>query len=106
MIFVFVSRRSDYRKTAVSMLTLDIRVGRSCKRIITIPFKRRKKQELTQEQKRHNRELASFRVRVEHKIRQIKTFKIMSESYRKFQKKYALRMNIIAGLVNLKYAAS
>jgi hypothetical protein len=71
---------------------------------VTIPFKRRKKQELTLEQKRHNRELASFRIRVEHKIRQIKTFKIMSECYRNFQKKYGLRFNIIAGIVNCKYA--
>lgn len=71
---------------------------------VAIPFKRRKNQELTPEQKRHNRELASFRMRVEHKIRQIKTFKIMSECYRNFQKKYGMRFNIIAGIVNFKYA--
>lgn len=71
---------------------------------VIIPIKCRKKQELTSEQKRHNRELASFRIRVEHKIRQIKTFKIMSECYRNFQKKYGLRFNIIAGIVNYKYA--
>lgn len=71
---------------------------------VSLPFKRRKNRELTAEQKQHNQKLASFRVRVEHKIRQIKTFKIMSECYRNFQKKHNFRFNIIAGIVNLKYA--
>lgn len=44
----------------------------------------------------HNWELASFRMKVENKI--------MSETYRNFQKKHNLRFNIIAGIVNLKHA--
>lgn len=71
---------------------------------VTIPFKKRKKQALTKEQKRHNHRLSSFRVLVEHKIRQIKIFRIMSGCYRNFQKKYGMRFNIIAGIVNLKYS--
>lgn len=71
---------------------------------VTLPFKRKKNQPLTVEQKRHNRQLASFRIKVEHKIREIKLFKIMSETYRNFQKKHNLRFNIIAGIVNLKHA--
>jgi hypothetical protein len=63
---------------------------------VIIPIKRPKKQELTSEQKRHNRELASLRIRVEHKI--------MSRCYRNFQKKHELRFNIISGIVNYKYA--
>ncbi|WCR57594.1 MAG: hypothetical protein PG980_000066 [Wolbachia endosymbiont of Ctenocephalides felis wCfeJ] len=45
-----------------------------------------------------------FRMRVENKIREIKIFKIMSNVYRNFQKKYNLRFNIIAGIVNLKHS--
>lgn len=71
---------------------------------VTIPFKRRKDQPLTKEQKLHNHQLSSFRIRVEHKIRQIKIFRIMSGCYRNFQKKYGMRFNIIAGIVNFKYA--
>lgn len=71
---------------------------------VTLPFKRRKNKSLTDEQKEHNRKLSSIRIRVENKIREIKTFKIMSETYRNFQKKHNLRFNIIAGVVNLKHA--
>lgn len=71
---------------------------------VTLPFKRSKHQPLTAEQKEHNRQLASFRIRIEHKIREIKIFRIMSETYRNFQKKHNLRFNIIAGIVNLKHA--
>ena len=71
---------------------------------VTLPFKRRKNKPLTDEQKRHNKELAFIRTRVENKIREIKTFKIMSETYRNFQRKHNLRFNIIAGVVNLKHA--
>jgi len=71
---------------------------------VTLPFKRRKNKPLVDEQKEHNRKLASIRIRVENKIREIKTFKIMSETYRNFQRKHNLRLNIIAGVVNLKHA--
>lgn len=69
---------------------------------VTLPYKKSKGNPLTQEQKSHNRTLASFRMRIEHKIRQIKIFKIMAETYRNFQKKHNMRFNIIAGIVNLK----
>jgi hypothetical protein len=71
---------------------------------VIIPYKKSKKRSLTKQQKEHNRKLASIRMSVEHKIREIKVFKIMSEVYRNFQKKYNLRFNIIAGLVNFKHA--
>jgi len=71
---------------------------------VTLPFKRRKNKPLTEEQKKHNKRLSSIRIRVENKIREIKTFKIMSEVYRNFQRKHNLRFNIIAGVVNLKHA--
>jgi len=70
---------------------------------VTLPFKRQKGQRLTQEQKQHNRTLASFRMKIEHKFREIKIFKIMAETYRNFGKKHHLRFNIIAGIVNLKH---
>jgi IS5 family transposase len=71
---------------------------------VVIPYKKRKNRPLTKEQKEHNRKLASIRMKVEHKIREIKVFKIRSEVYRNFQKKYNLRFNIVSGLVNFKHA--
>ncbi|QOD38823.1 transposase family protein [Candidatus Wolbachia massiliensis] len=70
---------------------------------VVIPYKKYRKKLLTEEQKEHNRELASFRMRVENKIRELKIFKILSYVYRNFQKKYNMRFNIIAGLVNLRH---
>lgn len=69
---------------------------------VFLPYKRKKNQSLTDEQKAHNRNLSSFRMRIEHKIRQLKIFKILRETYRNFGKKHHLRFNIIAGIVNLK----
>jgi hypothetical protein len=43
-------------------------------------------------------------MKIEHKIREIKVFKIMSEVYRNFQRKYNLSFNIISGIVNFKHA--
>ena len=70
---------------------------------VKLPFKRYKSHPLTEEQKQYNQQQASFRMKVEHKIREIKVFKILSETYRNFQKKHHLRFNIIAGVINLRH---
>lgn len=67
-----------------------------------LPYKKPKKGSLTPEEKEYNRGLSSFRVRVENKIREIKIFKITSEKYRNKRRGYGLKMNIVAGLVNMK----
>ncbi len=70
---------------------------------VRLPFKRQKGQALTREQQQHNRKQASFRMKIEHKIRELKVFKILSETYRNFGKKHHLRFNVIAGIINLRY---
>lgn len=70
---------------------------------VVLPFKATKKNPLNKGQKKHNHDLASFRAMIENKIRDIKIFKILSYVYRNFQKKHNMRLNIIAGIVNLKY---
>ena len=69
---------------------------------VWLPFKKSKKRPLSSEQKQQNKALAQLRVKIEHKIAQLKTFKILADKYRNFQKKLNLRLNIIAGIVNLK----
>lgn len=69
---------------------------------VCIPIKKRKDRPLSKEDRSYNRKLASFRMRVEHAIRRIKVFKIMSCTYGNFQKKHNLVFNIIAGLVNMR----
>ena len=70
---------------------------------VMLPFKGKKGQPLTKEQKQHNRNLGSFPMRIEHKFSKIKIFKIMSDTYRNFGKKHHLRFNIMARIVNLKH---
>ena len=57
---------------------------------------------LTSEQKTANRELACQRIFVEHVIRKVKIFRILSERYRNRRKRFGLRFNLIASLYNLE----
>jgi hypothetical protein len=67
-----------------------------------IPKKKSKYHPLTVEQKAANRDLARQRIFVEHVIRKVKIFRILSERYRNRRKRFALRFNLIASLYNLE----
>lgn len=69
---------------------------------VVLPFKKSKKKHLTLEQIEHNKNLARVRCKIENKFAELKIFKILSSTYRNFQKKIHLRLNILAGVVNLK----
>ena len=66
------------------------------------PKKKSKLHPLTAEQKVANRELARRRIFVEHVIRKVKIFRILSERYRNRRKRFRLRFNLIASLYNLE----
>ena len=66
------------------------------------PKKKSKHHPLTAEQKAANRELARQRIFVEHVIRKVKIFRILSERYRNRRKRFGLRFNLIASLYNLE----
>jgi len=66
------------------------------------PKKKSKHQPLTFEQKAANRELARQRIFVEHVIRKVKVFRILSERYRNRRKRFGLRFNLIASLYNFE----
>ena len=68
------------------------------------PTKKPRKQALPPEEKQHNRALARLRVRVEHLIRRFKIFRIFSGRYRNRRKRFGLRLNLIAGLLNYELA--
>jgi hypothetical protein len=67
---------------------------------IGIPYKRSKKKSLTKEQLQHNHTICSSRMTVEHVIRELKIFRILSERYRNRRKRFGLRVNLIAALFN------
>ena len=65
-----------------------------------LPKKKSKKNPLTKEDKRTNRDLASKRVLNENVIGILKRFKIISDKYRNRRKRFGLRFNLIAGIYN------
>lgn len=68
------------------------------------PKKKTKKNPLTKEDKKNNRQLSSERVVNENVIGSIKRFKIVSDRYRNRRKRFGLRFNLIAGIHNMELA--
>jgi IS5 family transposase len=67
-----------------------------------IPKKKSKKNPLSQEDKKRNREISSERVLNENVIGMIKRFKIIADKYRNRRKRFGLRFNLIAGIYNFE----
>ncbi len=65
-----------------------------------LPKKRSKHHPLTKQERRYNREISRKRIFVEHAIRFVKRFRILSERYRNRRKRFALRFSLIAGICN------
>ena len=66
-----------------------------------IPHKSSKKHPISKEQKRENRQLAKQRICIEHVNRLMKIFLILKYPYRNKQKRFGLRVNLIAAIYNL-----
>lgn len=64
------------------------------------PVKKPKKGVLTDAQKQSNKEQRRERVCIEHTMRRLKVFKILSYRYRNHRKRFTLRFNLIAALLN------
>ncbi len=71
-----------------------------------VPKKKPRKGELTDLDKKRNRELARKRVVGEHINRRLKIFKILADRYRNRRKRFGLRFNLIAGLYNYELRLS
>ncbi|CAG5904446.1 mobile genetic element [Streptococcus pneumoniae] len=55
---------------------------------------------LTLEDKSYNHVLSKERIKVENIFAKVKTFKMFSTTYRNHRKRFGLRMNLIAGIIN------
>ena len=66
----------------------------------SLPRKRSKKHPLTKQERQENRAISSQRIFVEHTIRFVKRFRILSEPYRNRRRRFALRFSLIAGICN------
>lgn len=65
-----------------------------------IPHKKKKKEKLSKEQKKANRQLSQRRIVIEHIHRRLKIFRILSSRYRNRRRRFGLRLNLIAGIYN------
>ncbi|MDT6079787.1 IS5 family transposase [Streptococcus pneumoniae] len=64
------------------------------------PRKFSKLKPLTVEDKTYNHALSKERSKVENIFAKVKTFKMFSTTYRNHRKRFGLRMNLIAGIIN------
>ena len=64
------------------------------------PRKSSKLKPLTLEDKAYNHALSKERIKVENIFAKVKPFKIFSTTYRNRRKRFGLRMNLIAGIIN------
>ena len=65
-----------------------------------LPKKRSRKHSLTKQERRENRTISRQRIFVEHAIRFVKRFRILSGPYRNRRRRVALRFSLIAGICN------
>ena len=59
-----------------------------------------KNRPLSKQGRKDNREISKKRIFVEHAIRFVKRFRILSERYRNRRNRFALRFSLIAGICN------
>lgn len=67
---------------------------------IDIPYKKTRKSPLTKDERSYNHALSRFRVRVEHSIGRLKSFRILAERYRYPRDRYAVKISTVAGIIN------
>jgi hypothetical protein len=67
-----------------------------------LPFRKKRKSELSDEEKRHNRKHSKIRIIVEHTVSRIKKFGIMGTKFRNKLGRYDHASDIVSGLVNFR----
>ena len=67
-----------------------------------LPFKKKRKSELSDEEKKYNRKHSKLRVIVEHTVSRIKKFGIMGTKFRNKLGRYDHASDIVSGLINFR----
>lgn len=70
------------------------------------PTKKPRRRKLDKQECQHNRLLARLRVVAEHVNRKLKIFRILAERYRNRRRRFGLRFNLIAAIINYELALS
>lgn len=66
------------------------------------PTKKPAKSKLSKEERHYNQMLASLRIVAEHPNRRLKIWRILAERYRNRRRRFGLRFNLIAAIVNIE----
>ena len=69
-----------------------------------LPYKARRGQSLTEEQKAFNAHLSKYRILVEHSLAQMNQFQVLAQVYRHDHSRHSGLTRIVAGLVNRRVA--
>ncbi|WP_406935543.1 IS5 family transposase [Acinetobacter bereziniae] len=97
-----IARRhaKEFSQFVCIMANLAYKCFKEIKSKLLIPIKKSEKMQLPKEAKRINKEISRRRISIEHINSKLKTFRILSQRYRNRRKRFGLRMNLIAGLIN------
>ncbi|MER5175825.1 MAG: transposase family protein, partial [Candidatus Nitrosocosmicus sp.] len=68
----------------------------------SIPYRKKKNKELSQEEREYNKDHSKRRIVIEHTICKLKKYRIMSDVFRNKLQKYNKISDIVAGLVNYR----
>ncbi|MGN6623345.1 MAG: transposase family protein [Candidatus Nitrosocosmicus sp.] len=68
----------------------------------SLPFKKKRNQELSQEEKEYNKSHSKKRIVIEHTICRLKKYRIFADIFRNKLRKYDRVSDIVAGLINYK----
>lgn len=66
-----------------------------------IPYKKSRTRPFAEDERYYSHALSRFRVRVEHRIARLKSFRILAEEYRYPRHHYGVNIGTVAGIVNL-----
>jgi len=67
-----------------------------------LPYKKKKNQDLSQEEKEYNKIHSKKRIVIEHTICRLKKYRILNDVFRNKLRKYNEVLDIVAGLVNYR----
>jgi hypothetical protein len=67
-----------------------------------LPYRKKRNQDLSQEEKEYNKIYSRKRIVIEHTICRLKKYRIMSDTFRNRLRKYNRISDIVTGLVNYR----
>jgi hypothetical protein len=82
------------------LVTWELRITFPLKYVL--PFRKRRKSELSDEEKKYNRKHSKLRTIVEHTLSRVKKFGIMGTKFRNKLRRYDHASDIVSGLVNFR----